>query len=687
KGRLTVHKKNFLLQYVPSMFSLERGVREYVRESTSELRYKAPDIYERKVRAQTGTFKSDGGQIADVFEYLQVNAYSSSLLYDKLLSPLNEESSRFYNYRLDSVLVDKRGERCKILIQPKLKSTQLVSGYMWVDRDEYMLDELYMEGAYELITFKMHMEMGKEGAERLLPAHYNLALDYKLVGNHLSMSCEAWVKYKETKLYEKGDTLRVSSWKKKSHDLSNYYQLSCDETPPLMNPAGFDTLRFCPLTDFEQSLYDGVKERNKQSEEEEKELLQSNDRKAKQRKRLAMWGKVGDVLISSHSMNIEKLGNVGMSPLINPLLLQYSARNGISYQQRFIYNSLFNDGRLIRLMPTLGCNFTRKEVYVTAEAEWHYWPEKMARFNISGGNGNRIYSSVVLDQLAAYPDSIFHFDQFELEYFKDVYADLSHTIEPINGLTIQLGVSMHWRSLIHPPQLSVIPPAEVWSMENADGFNDLGNRLRTNYNSFAPRLRVEWTPGMYYFKNGRRKVNVGSRYPTFLLDYERGLKNVLGSSGGHERIEFDVQQKIKLGGIRSIGYRMGAGLFTNQEEMFFVDFANFSHRNLPGGGNDDMGGIFQLLDGRYYNSSRSYWRVNTTYESPLFILKPLNRWLGKVQQERIYAGILFMNHLKPYVELGYGIGTHLFDVGFFVSSVNGRFGKVGCSFTFELFNK
>ena len=38
-----------------------------------------------------------------------------------------------------------------------------------------------------------------------------------------------------------------------------------------------------------------------------------------------------------------------------------------------------------------------------ADADWQYWPEKQASFEVSVGNGNRIYSSVVLDQLKQLP--------------------------------------------------------------------------------------------------------------------------------------------------------------------------------------------------------------------------------------------------------------------------------------------
>ena len=46
-----------------------------------------------------------------------------------------------------------------------------------------------------------------------------------------------------------------------------------------------------------------------------------------------------------------------------------------------------------------------------------------------------------------------------------------------------------------------------------------------------------------------------------------------------------------------------------------------------------------------------------------------------------------MPHLKPYVEAGYGIGTHVFDFGVFVSFANWKYQEIGCKFTFELFNR
>lgn len=419
--------------------------------------------------------------------------------------------------------------------------------------------------------------------------------------------------------------------------------MTCDTTRLVQDRDSFARIRPLPLTDWEDSLYLSFDERRRK---ERGDTLPKVETKFK--KNLVYMGQLGDALISSYDVDISKVGNITCSPLINPLLVSYSHRNGISYRQEFKYNKLFHDGRLLHIVPQIGYNFTKKELYAKMDAEYVYNPEKHGAITINVGNGNRIYSSVVLDQLKEIPDSVFSFDGLELDYFKDVYLNVAHNIEILNGLTIWTGVAMHWRYA-------------------AESTPEVAQRVRLKYNSFAPRLRVEWTPGMHYYMNGHRKINVGSRYPTFLIDYERGIK-VMKNSGEYERFEFSAEQKIRVRDLHTIAYHIGGGFFTNQNDMYFVDYVNFANRNLPQGWNDDIGGTFQMLDGRWYNASRHYFRGNITYETPFLLLYPVGHLLSFIQKERIYAGILFMPHLNPYLELGYGVGTHLFDFGVFIGN-------------------
>lgn len=661
KGRLQIHKQNKIIKYVPSMFRFEKGINDYIHESISGLRYTAPNIYDRKIRAVSTTFTGGNSRFFDILEFMKFNIYAPSLMEDKLLSPLNEQSSVHYYYLLDSVDYWKAGEVYKIRVIPRYRSTQLLEGFFWISTKDWTIRYLDFRGKYDLIRFHIAMRMGEAEDTKYLPQLINLDIIFKFLRNNLEMNYTGWLKYDEV-IFKKKEEMDLLLRKSRKYNLSNSYTLTCDTTQLVQDRDSFARIRPLPLTDWEDSLYRAFDERRWK---ERGDTLPKVETKFK--KNLVYMGQLGDALISSYNVDISKVGNITCSPLINPLLVSYSHRNGISYSQEFKYNKLFHDGRLLHIVPQIGYNFTKKELYAKMDAEYVYNPEKHGSIMINVGNGNRIYSSIVLDQLKQTPDSIFSFDGLELDCFKDVYLNLSHNIEILNGLTVWTGIAMHWRYAVN-------------------GTPEVAERVRLRYNSFAPRLRVEWTPGMYYYMNGHRKINIGSRYPTFLIDYERGIK-VMKNFGEYERFEFSAEQKIRVRDLHTIAYHIGGGFFTNQEDMYFVDYVNFANRNLPQGWNDDIGGTFQMLDGRWYNASRHYFRGNMTYETPFLLLYPVGRLLSFIQKERIYAGVLFMPHLNPYVELGYGVGTHLFDFGVFIGNEKGKFTSVGCKFTFELFNR
>ena len=213
--------------------------------------------------------------------------------------------------------------------------------------------------------------------------------------------------------------------------------------------------------------------------------------------------------------------------------------------------------------------------------------------------------------------------------------EISNHLEITNGLSVGLGFMFHRRTPAEHPEESF---RQVELPENvAEG---LQANIRPQYNSFAPRIRVEWTPGQYYYMNGRQKINLKSRFPTFIVDYERGLRNIFKSTGVYERIEFDMQHHIRTGLLSNLYYRIGMGLFTNQEETYFVDFVNFRKSNLPEGWNDEIGGVFQALNGRWYNASPYYVRGHISYEAPFLVLRHLIKYTNHVQNERLYLNML-----------------------------------------------
>jgi len=133
--------------------------------------------------------------------------------------------------------------------------------------------------------------------------------------------------------------------------------------------------------------------------------------------------------------------------------------------------------------------------------------------------------------------------------------------------------------------------------------------------------------------------------------------------------------------------RFGAGTFAYKDHLYFIDFERFRRHNLPLGWSDDIGGVFHLLQSDVYNSSRQYLRFHATYQAPFLVIPHVAKYLKYVMNERIYFNTVLLPHQQPFYEVGYGIGTHLFDFGFFMSLAKQKKREFGFKITLELFNR
>ena len=664
KGVLDVQKKNILFRYIPTLFKLEKGVNQYITESYSDLHYTAPNIYDQKLVSEYSTIPKNKFQ-AEVIDYFHVNIYSTAMVKERLLSPLSVDAKKYYTYSIDSTFYRKGLLSYKVRFIPKSKSDRLIGGYMVVTDSVWSVREIRFSGHSSLLWFENLIRMGEVGeADELLPQDFEYRVKFRFLGNVILG--EYLASYDYTHIVRTG--IRRKSKRKHTHDLSDSFTLKCDTNTWKRGRGYIDSIRPYPLDAQEWNIYYAWEERRKDTS-----AIKAPNRAKK------FFRKTQDVFFSDLSFDVPKLGKLKFSPLINPFLLSYSKKKGFAWRQDLKLTKSFHKNRSVVAACRLGYNFRYKEFYWTLSSRWNYCPEKLGQFYVGIGNGQRIYSSEMLHALKQLPDSLVNFNQMYLGHFKNLHFELYHTREFVNGLEIQCGVDVNRRTAVDLPDFA----KEGSNLQVPGAFR---KRFRRVYVSFAPRIKIKYTPGQYYYMNGHRKVKLYSHYPTFSLDYERGIKGVFKSTGGFERLEFDMQHQIRLKGLDYLSYRVGAGAFTNREELYFVDFKNFRRNNLPVGWKDEIGGTFHLLDGGWYNSSRVYGRAHITYEAPFILFRHLMKYTRYIQKERVYCGVLFMPHLMPYMELGYGIGTHIFDFGVFMGTENFRKVEFGCKFTFELFN-
>lgn len=512
--------------------------------------------------------------------------------------------------------------RSEIVFRPKLYNTQMISGSAIIERSTGRIIRMKFNGEYDMVKFHIDVRMGKRGIYSLLPKTCDIDAKFHFFGNKIKASYHS--------VYDNPITL--SDTIINSHDIN------------LMNEIRPDTL---PKT-FKNAYFNYVSIKNPAD----------TIARIKEDKRWdkVLWDVFGDHIINRTKGNFgtNNQGAFRISPILNPLELSYSGRKGITYKLKINGSYNFTLNRDISLSFNSGYSFKQHQLYFRAPIRFTYNKKRNGYIELEIGNGNRITNSNIVEQIKHETLDSINWDNMNLDYFKDFYFKLGANYDLSDKWSIQPGIIYHKRSAV-----------------DKTGFEQ-ANRP-TKYYSFAPSLQIQYRP---YGWNG----------PIFTTDYERGIKNVFHSEMEYERFEFDASWKKQFHSLRAISLRVGSGFYTSKSKnSYFLDYTNFREENIPGGWNDDWTGEFQLLNSNWYNASEYYIRTNATYESPLMLLSRIP-YIGKFMEiERIYINTLFVDHLHPYVEYGYGFTNRFFSMGIFLATKNTEFDGFGCRFGFELF--
>ena len=359
--------------------------------------------------------------------------------------------------------------------------------------------------------------------------------------------------------------------------------------------------------------------------------------------------KMGHLMVRDYSFDLKDLGQLHIAPLVSPLLFDYSTSRGLSYNQKLRLSRVTSTDKLYIFEPRIGYNFKYKELYWGVKGEVNYAPRRMSRIFFDVGNGNKFAArnGIAVDTSGG-----------KRNEFRALHARVGHKIEVANGFTISTNIALHRYSQI----------------EKHSNF----------YSTFVPELEFQYTPKQYYYMNGERKVYLYSPCPTFTLNFAHSFKGVMGSTTRFNKVEFDMQQKLRVGPMHSLHYRVGFGLFYDYSDLYFAEFNNLKRNNLPEGWDDDIGGTFHLLSTVKYNEIDKYLRANIKYDAPLLLVPSLLRKMKYIGHERLYCNLLLVDTMDPYIEMGYGIGTNIFNVGLFWGGEITKWDMVGVKFTFEV---
>jgi hypothetical protein len=118
-------------------------------------------------------------------------------------------------------------------------------------------------------------------------------------------------------------------------------------------------------------------------------------------------------------------------------------------------------------------------------------------------------------------------------------------------------------------------------IEEVDDF--IPNNEPTEFESYQGMLldiTLRYTPGQKYMREPKRKVILGSKWPTFYIWYEKGIPSIFGSDIDHDYIRFGAMQTFNIGNLGKSSYHVTTGWFLNTKGLRDAD-QKFHRRSDP----------------------------------------------------------------------------------------------------------
>ncbi len=200
----------------------------------------------------------------------------------------------------------------------------------------------------------------------------------------------------------------------------------------------------------------------------------------------------------------------------------------------------------------------------------------------------------------------------------------------------------------------------------------------TAHQVFIVSFDISIKPGQKYIEFPRNKIAIGSRYPTFSINYTKGIENIFGSDVNFDKWKFTISdtKNFKLAG--QLRYKFGVGGFLNNKKVFIQDFQHFNGNRSTAA--SEYVNSFQLApyyakstSDNFYSIAHLEQHLNGLLTNKVPLFKKLN-WNLVVGSNAFYV-----NKSNNYIEVFAGLENifKVLRVDFVAAYENGKRGTTG----------
>lgn len=704
-----------------------------VNETSSLINFNAPDKYVQHIRSVNSTFPKVVDFSLDKF--LGASLYQDNI--DILFTPLGKNAFTYYNFTYEGFDQDGQYTVNKIKVTPKRKSKQLVEGYIYIIENLWCLQraDLKFNTPFGAVSLRLMYDEVRPGV--WLPVGHDYSFNGGMMGVRGNARFGASIKYNQLKVNdrvlamigiqpgstkkegtnpplgitpktmdsEKSKTAKIATILEKDklsnremtklsrlmaqHDnalkpdslkslqIKDEVKVFVDKGAHTRDTAYWDKMRPIPLSLEEKKSF---KERDSLLSVQKKSIITDNDSMVVHKRN---YGVLNPLFFGMGRKLKDETWRVSYDGLISNQHITFDAVDGWKVKQNITFRKSYKPGVSLAFTPMIAYAFNRKAFLSTGTINYSYAPLHRGWFEISGGRNTFDFNAPTY---AVHPfinsvASLF-FKQNYGRYYENRFINLSNHIDIANGLVIKTNFKWsHIKELENTTNFSFINKEDAYSNNQPRTKGITPQSIEDQINSVA-NIRIEYTPRYFYrIKDGVKKM-ADSDYPTFFIEYKKGISHFLSSVADFDYLGAGILYGKELSSTSSVAADIMGGWFPNNSSIHFSDFAHAQTQSSP----------VLLKEYRHTFYQPSYYALTTqdkfleahlSIKAPYLILKNLPILSNTLWREMIWCSYYTNPVKRNYVEVGYTLLEVLLsaNVGIYAGFDDGQFNTIGFNFS------
>jgi len=623
----------------------------YLSESTADVFSQQPDKFKLEIKSSRVSGSDGFGFTFPTFVSLYQNnviLFTQKLNPRGFISPIADNALNFYRYKYLGSFWENGKEVNSIRITPRRKYEPLFSGIINITENDWRIHSLDLvlskESQLEIVDTlqitQFHVPVTKDTwriKNQLIHFNFN-QFGIDAVGNFVSVYSD----YNLQPVFKKDffDNVVVK------------YDSGVNKKPK----AYWDTIRPVPLEREEARDYivkDSMLEVHKDSAKSQMTADILNAKQGKINPLDIFWGGI-------NRTRYLKDGSYQWS--VDPLIkgLEYNPAEGVVVNAGGSYEKYLKEAKTnLSLHPSLRYGFSNRHLNgaleVVLRTRDFESQGKLKRQTWSFAGGRRVTQfnrESPITPLINSISTLLYGDNY-MKTYENIFGNAVFTKRYESGLRVTAGALYEDRTPLNNTTLFTLSKKDSVHITSNYPYERISDQF-TPHQAIIVSVDVSFKPGQKYIQFPDRKVPLGSKYPTFALNYTKGFKDILGSDVNFDKWKFMLYDdlNLRIGGL--LKYKISVGGFLNNKQVFIQDFQHFNG-NLTAAASEYVNS-FQLVSYYAFSTTTSFYgEVHLEHHFNGLITNKIP-WFNKLNWHLVAGtNTFFISDKDNHVELFTGI--------------------------------